>query len=134
MYSLIQQVLSRIDCKIIYKLCMYSDVVCWSKPCGFRTPVIPYPRGVSGKQLSYLPGTSNGTLGPSVLLLWDSNSRNLVNPQVGVFPISILPLLADYMKYCGNNPNTSLQYLLVPRYCCFFFLCSENSSYFALKF
>ena len=62
---------------------MHSDVVCSSKPCGFRTRVIPYPRGVSGKQLSYLPGISNGTAGPSVLLLWDSNSRNLVNPQVG---------------------------------------------------
>ena len=62
---------------------MHSDIVCSSKPCGFLTRVIPYPRGVSGKQLSYLPGISNGTAGPSVLLLWDSNSRNLVNPQVG---------------------------------------------------
>ena len=63
---------------------MYSYFAFSSIPCGYRTPVTRYPKGVSGKQVARLvaPPDDGFNAKPSVLLLWDSNARNLVNPQV----------------------------------------------------
>ena len=63
---------------------MYSYFASSSIPCGYRTQVTRYPKGVSGKQVARLvaPPDDGFNAKPSVLLLWDSNARNLVNPQV----------------------------------------------------
>ena len=64
---------------------MYSYFASSFIPCGYRTQVTRYPKGVSGrKQVARLvaPPDDGFNAKPSVLLLWDSNTRNLVNPQV----------------------------------------------------
>ena len=48
---------------------------------GHRTRPIFYPRGVSGKKVATMESFSNSK--PTLLLVSDSNARNLVKPQVG---------------------------------------------------
>ena len=65
---------------------MDSCVTSSTIPYGFRTPISRYPIGPNGKQVARLLAPDDYFLGkPSVLLLSDSNARNLVNPQVSVF-------------------------------------------------
>jgi len=48
---------------------------------GYRTPPIAYSQGKCGKCVARLHAQSKNSK-PSVLLLWDSNCRNLVSPKV----------------------------------------------------
>ena len=49
----------------------------------FRTWPLDYPRGVGGKRVERLCTTSSDK--PVLLLLSDSNGRNVVKPQVRLF-------------------------------------------------
>jgi len=52
---------------------------------GYRTPPTNYEKGACGKGVAYLHAPTSAK--PSVLLITDSNGRNLVKPQVLVYSI-----------------------------------------------
>nr|XP_039273931.1 uncharacterized protein LOC120347882 [Styela clava] len=89
---------------------------------GFRTRPITYRRGVSGKQTAYLRAELDGR--PRLLLLSDSNSRNLVLPRVVVpsvscpFSFSVICLPGGTMRHGvaelrNTTPFPSVDYLVI---------------------
>ena len=72
----------------------------------YRTPPLFYGIGICKKQVAHLIGTSTqGKKG--VLLISDSNARNIVKPQVSIVKIEILEVFSvihHHVTYSSSSP------------------------------